>query len=343
MHSNSECRTQHPSLPQLRQANTACPMGRSTSTPSGPAAQGLMAVSNLTDAEKARLSDHLQKSQANLAASEPTNNANENNEASIMYLANAYSAIAQSTVKNHDMVSDTGADRFIFHSINQFINLCPTPLIAIKTADGSCNLIARHTGDVVIESFNEDGNPMIMTIPETLYCPNISINLISATRLCDLGATFSGTDDCMVYQNKTSGEELHAIRSPKTNELWTVQQPSHTSCLSVSTDIIHQHLGHLHSKALQRFCNWNSKSNTVFTSCAMAKSHCHQFKSQLPRADRLLYCVHSDVVGPFETQPLSGKRYFVTFINEHSRYTWVYLMKHKSEVFEKLKEYITES
>lgn len=44
-------------------------------------------------------------------------------EESVVYLAYAYSALAQSKVKNHDMVSDTGADRFIFHSINRFINL----------------------------------------------------------------------------------------------------------------------------------------------------------------------------------------------------------------------------
>ena len=34
-----------------------------------------------------------------------------------------------------------------------------------------------------------------------------------------------------------------------------------------------------------------------------------------------------------------GYYYFITFIDDHSRYSSVYLMKHKSEAFEKFKEY----
>ena len=144
----------------------------------------------------------------------------------------------------------------------------------------------------MIESYNESGKAMKMTLPDTLYCPDISVNLISATRLCDLGASFSGTADRMVYRNESSGEELHTTRSPRSNQLWTVRQPHQANCLTVSSDITHQRMGHLHSKALQRFCNLDGKSKSICTSCAMAKSHRHPFKSRLPRADRLLYRVH---------------------------------------------------
>ena len=34
-----------------------------------------------------------------------------------------------------------------------------------------------------------------------------------------------------------------------------------------------------------------------------------------------------------------GNRYFATFIDDYSRYTYVYLMKHKDEVFDKFKLY----
>ena len=37
-----------------------------------------------------------------------------------------------------------------------------------------------------------------------------------------------------------------------------------------------------------------------------------------------------------------GYYYFITFINDHSRYGCVYLMMHKSEVFKKFKEYQNE-
>ena len=38
----------------------------------------------------------------------------------------------------------------------------------------------------------------------------------------------------------------------------------------------------------------------------------------------------------------NGYRYFVTFTDDLSRYGYIYLMKHKSETFEKFKEFQSE-
>lgn len=46
-----------------------------------------------------------------------------------------------------------------------------------------------------------------------------------------------------------------------------------------------------------------------------------------------------DVCGPIRTPTISGNKYFVTFIDDYSRYSRVYLLKCKSEVLEKLKEF----
>ena len=54
----------------------------------------------------------------------------------------------------------------------------------------------------------------------------------------------------------------------------------------------------------------------------------------------LLDVIHSDVWGPAQTPTLGGCRYYVTFIDDHSRYAWIFPMKKKSEVlshFQKLK------
>lgn len=182
-----------------------------------------------------------------------------------------------------------------------------------------------------------------MTLPDTLYCPDISVNLISASKLCDIGATFTGTAERMSFVNAKTNEQLHATRKPHSNQLWTVQPPNQSTCLSISTDVLHQRLGHLHSRALQRFCNRSGKSDLMCTLCILAKSHRHPFKSQLPKADRLLYRVHSDIVGPIETNTPSRTRYFVTFVDEHSRYCKVYLMTNKSEAFKKFKEFLIEA
>ena len=42
--------------------------------------------------------------------------------------------------------------------------------------------------------------------------------------------------------------------------------------------------------------------------------------------------MHSDIWGPSRISTPSGKRWFVTFIDDHTRMTWVYLMTQKSEV-----------
>lgn len=47
-----------------------------------------------------------------------------------------------------------------------------------------------------------------------------------------------------------------------------------------------------------------------------------------------LETIHSDVWGPSGVSPLNGYRSFVTFIDCCTRTTWVYVLKHKSDVFE---------
>ena len=52
--------------------------------------------------------------------------------------------------------------------------------------------------------------------------------------------------------------------------------------------------------------------------------------------------IHSDVYGPFSSTARGGFQYFITFIDDFSRYAYVYLMKHKSESFEKFKVFKNE-
>ena len=47
----------------------------------------------------------------------------------------------------------------------------------------------------------------------------------------------------------------------------------------------------------------------------------------------------SDVCDPFDVPARGNYVYFITFIDDMSRYGYVFLMKHKSEAFEKFKEF----
>jgi transposase InsO family protein len=66
------------------------------------------------------------------------------------------------------------------------------------------------------------------------------------------------------------------------------------------------------------------------------------FTKKSERSKDLLRLVHSDVCGPMSISARDGSRYFVTFTDDFSRYGYVYLMRHKSESFEKFKEFKVE-
>ncbi|KAK1613767.1 hypothetical protein QYE76_019284 [Lolium multiflorum] len=56
----------------------------------------------------------------------------------------------------------------------------------------------------------------------------------------------------------------------------------------------------------------------------------------------LLEIIHTDVCGPMSVASHGGYRYVLTFTDDLSRYGYIYFMKHKSETFEKFKEFQSE-
>src|SRR6218665_3996636 len=63
-------------------------------------------------------------------------------------------------------------------------------------------------------------------------------------------------------------------------------------------------------------------------------------KKSESKTDEILDMIHTDVCGPMQTTTPGGKRYFMTMIDDSSRYTEVYLLGQKSEVPEKIKEHV---
>jgi transposase InsO family protein len=51
--------------------------------------------------------------------------------------------------------------------------------------------------------------------------------------------------------------------------------------------------------------------------------------------------IHSDLCGPMSIDTLSGYSYFITFIDDYSRKTWIYFLKTKEsdEVLDRFKEF----
>ena len=73
--------------------------------------------------------------------------------------------------------------------------------------------------------------------------------------------------------------------------------------------------------------------------CLMGKMTRTPFSGTMEQTTNLLEIIHTDVCGPMSVDARDGYRYFLAFTDDLSIYVYIYLMKHKSETFEKFKEF----
>ena len=76
--------------------------------------------------------------------------------------------------------------------------------------------------------------------------------------------------------------------------------------------------------------------------CLFGKMTKTPFSGTMEQATDLLEIIHTDVCDPMSVKARGKYRYFLTFTDDLSRYGYIYLMKHKSETFEKFKEFQSE-
>ena len=105
-------------------------------------------------------------------------------------------------------------------------------------------------------------------------------------------------------------------------------------------DINETRLNKLHKDGLLE--PFDYESYPTCESCLMGKMTKSPFSEHGKRVAKLLELVHTDVCGPMTTHARGGYSYFITFTDDHSRFGYVYLMKYKSESFEKFKEFRSE-
>jgi histone deacetylase 1/2 len=77
----------------------------------------------------------------------------------------------------------------------------------------------------------------------------------------------------------------------------------------------------------------NKSVETICDACQQGKSHQLPFSESSRVVKHPLELVFSDVWGPAQTS-VSGHNYYVSFIDAYSRFTWLYLIKRKSDVFD---------
>ena len=65
-------------------------------------------------------------------------------------------------------------------------------------------------------------------------------------------------------------------------------------------------------------------------------------KLGVERAKDVLELVHTDICGPFPTTSWNGQQYFITFIDDYSRYGYLYLIHEKSQSLDVFKTFKVE-
>jgi hypothetical protein len=86
----------------------------------------------------------------------------------------------------------------------------------------------------------------------------------------------------------------------------------------------------------------HSTHEGICKGCDLGKNIKKPFPSNNNRSKEILDLIHSDVCGPMPLKSLGGSLYYVIFIDDYSRKTWLYLLKTKDEVFNKFQEFKVE-
>ncbi|KAG8474810.1 hypothetical protein CXB51_031511 [Gossypium anomalum] len=77
-----------------------------------------------------------------------------------------------------------------------------------------------------------------------------------------------------------------------------------------------------------------------YEECVLGKHARTSFQKMVEyRTKQPLELIHTDICGPITSESFSRKRYFISFIDDFSRKTWVYFLKEKSEAFEVFKKF----
>ncbi|KFD66912.1 hypothetical protein M514_20778 [Trichuris suis] len=78
----------------------------------------------------------------------------------------------------------------------------------------------------------------------------------------------------------------------------------------------------------------------ICETCFKGKMTAFPFPKGETKANKPMELIHSELCGPMPVETPSGHRYFLTLVDDHSRFTVVHLLKSKDEVFDAIKNYI---
>nr|KYP76032.1 Retrovirus-related Pol polyprotein from transposon TNT 1-94 [Cajanus cajan] len=224
-------------------------------------------------------------------------------------------------------VLDSGASDHLTGNVSLFPNLSsPKTPHHITLADGS-KVQATGIGQI---------SPLpSLPLKSVLLVPGCPFNLISISKLTrSLNCVITFTSDSFLIQDRSTGQTIGA--GSESHGLYYLQPSTSTICASIeSPGLIHRRLGHPSLNKLKKMVPHLSRLVSLeCESCQLGKHVRASFPNSInSRAMSPFDVIHSDVWGPSRIPSLLGHRYYVTFIDDFSRCTWIFLMKNRSELF----------
>ena len=96
---------------------------------------------------------------------------------------------------------------------------------------------------------------------------------------------------------------------------------------------------HLQAKMLKVFQKYIQNMTVSAKDVRKERTQRRHFQVARARKKVILEIIHSDVCDLMSSSSLSEYVYYVSFIDDFSRKTWIYFLKNKDEVFNKFKEF----
>ena len=101
----------------------------------------------------------------------------------------------------------------------------------------------------------------------------------------------------------------------------------------------HAQLGHASSFRVQQLVSRGllgsvSVENFDCVLCLLGKQLALPFNTSKSISTNIFDLIYSDVWGPSFVSSIGGSRYFVVFIDDYSRYSWNFNMKHRFELLQ---------
>ncbi|GJT28859.1 retrotransposon protein, putative, ty1-copia subclass [Tanacetum coccineum] len=195
---------------------------------------------------------------------------------------------------------------------------------------------------------------LVLILHNCHYAPSITRGIISVSLLYKDGFvnrfendnSISVSKNNLIYFNAIPRDNIYEIvmSSSVTNDSSMFAVSNKRAKLNLDSALLwHCRLGHINKKRIEKLQHdglldsTDIKSFEKCVACMSGKMARKPYSHQVERAKDLLGLIHTDVCGPFKIMSRQGASYFVTFTNDFSRYGYVYLLKHKHEVFETFK------